>query len=317
MMLLFCGILISCKKDEINSKELLAYIRTSEGLNNAQLSLIITPTFTIGDSVIKIPAFLTRETSVDVDFNIQANASLVEAYNKANQKNYMLLPAENYKLNNNALKIKANASISSDSLKIQVINTRKLTNKDGYILPVTISEIQSNDKGVTISSNYRTFYLIINSKEENIDPSNLALTGANLDRTGWTVTSSGNSSTNVVDRILDGNNSTIWNSSGTLPAWIVLDMKASKTINGFAIVPNYTSRTQNFLTMEVLSSTDGVNWKSQGTYNGTTTLSTSSATNPEIKTARFYSPVTAQYFKFNITRSTQGSLTGMGELNAK
>lgn len=68
--------------------------------------------------------------------------------------------------------------------------------------------------------------------------------------------------------------------------------------------------------MEVYSSTNGTTWKLEGYYVGTTTSAGSTVANPDIKNVRFLTPVTARYFKFNITKTTDGSYAGMAELNA-
>jgi hypothetical protein len=310
--------LASCKKtDDLNSKELLTYIKSDYGNNNIPLAFTRTPVSIYGDSTVKFAAYLTRETSVDVSLNIKADESLVSTYNTANKTSFELLPSVNYKIINNTLNVKAGNIASIDSAKIQLVNVKNLTSDKGYLLPISISDLNTSDKGITASTNFKTIYLVVTSKFNNVDASNLSLTGPNLSRVGWTVTTSGSYSGKGVSRVLDGSNSTAWDSDGRMPAWIILDMAASKTVNGFSIVPSYEYRTDDFLAMDVLSSDDGIIWKEQGQYNGTATASSSTAANPDIKTVKFYGPVTARYFKFNITKTTDGSYAGMAELNAK
>lgn len=309
--------ILGCKKDNtLKSKELLAYIKTPIGQNNVQLAFSITPIAAIGDSTAKFLAGLTRETSVDVNLSFKVDPTLVASYNTVNKTSYELLPNENYQ-SLSAVTIRAGSTISSDSVRVKLKNVKKLTNDNGYILPIIIAELNTEDKGITLSTNFRTIYIIVKSSILNVDPSNTALTGANLDRTGWTATASGSYSSNTPDKILDGNNGSAWDSDGKIPSWLVVDMKSAKTVQGFSIVPNYVYQSDDFLEMDVLSSNDGITFKYLGQYKGTATSGASTAANPDIKTVRFYSPVTARYFKFNITKSSDGSYTGMGELYAK
>lgn len=66
--------------------------------------------------------------------------------------------------------------------------------------------------------------------------------------------------------------------------------------------------------MEVFSSTDGVLWNSEGIYSGNITSSSSSATNPELKTIKFYSSVNGRFFRFHILTSSS-NYTRVGEVN--
>lgn len=314
-----CGVLVSCKKDgSVNSKELLAFIKADGGdPHQIRLSFNRTAVAVSGDSIVKFAGYLTRESSKDVSLTVASDESLVAAYNSSNKTEFVLLPAANYKIQGDGkLNIKAGASVSADSLILQVTDRVKLTDDKGYILPLVIREVSSDDKGIGASANYRSIYVLISSKFNNVDPSNAGLTGTTLSRTGWVVTASGSYSGNGIARVLDGKNETAWDSDGKLPAWVQLDMTTENTVKGFPIVPSYEYKNDNFITMEVLSSSDGKTWKSQGTYNGTATSSSSTAANPEIKMVRFISPVKARYFKFNITTTTDGSYAGMAELNA-
>lgn len=317
--LFFFGMLLSCKKDgNVNSKELLAFIKAEGGdPHTAKLSFNRTEVSVSGDSIVKFAGYLTREATKDITLTIAADESLVAAYNSSNKTDFVLLPAANYKiLGNGKLNIKSGASVSMDSLVLEVVDRVKLNDDRGYILPLTISEISSSDKGVSTSVNYRSIYVLVSSKFNNVDPSNAGLSGTALLRTGWLVTASGSYSGNGIARVLDGKNETAWDSDGKLPAWVQLDMGSENTVKGFPIVPGYEYRSDNFITMEVLSSSDGKSWKSQGIYNGTATSSGSTAANPDIKMVKFISPVKARYFKFNITATTDGGYAGMGELNA-
>ena len=316
--MVFLGAFSSCKKDELNSKELLAFIKTNGlDIHTTELSFKRTGTVVTGDLETKFTAYLTRETSSDVMINLAVDESKVESYNKTNKTNYVLLPAVNYKfLTGNQLTIKSGNTIATDYLKIQLEDREKLSGDNIYILPLSIKEITGDDKGVTTSENYRTVYIIVKCSIINIDPANTLPVGTIINRTGWVVSSSGSYSSNVINRILDGDNNTAWDSNGEMPAWVMLDMLNPNTVKGFSFVPSYEYTTDNFIVMEVLSSNDGIGWKSHGEYIGTETLASSSASNPDLKNVNFTLPVTARYFKFNITKTTDGKYAGMAEINA-
>lgn len=316
--MVFLGAFSSCKKDELNSKELLAFIKTDgEDVHIANLNFKRTGTVIVGDSITKFTAYLTRETSSDVMINIAADESKIASYNTANKTSYVLLPAVNYKfLTGGQLTVKSGGTRATDSLKIQLTARATLNDDNGYILPLSIKEVSSNDKGITASGNYSTVYIIVKNSISNIEDSNTLPVGTLINRSGWSVTASGSYSGNAVNRVLDGNNATAWDSDGRMPAWVILDMQSATAVKGFSIVPSYEYRTDNFLTMEILSSNDRISWKSQGEYNGTVTLASSSAINPDLKNIKFFTPVNARYFKFNITKTTDGSYAGMAEVNA-
>lgn len=307
--------LVSCTKDEeLNSKELLGYIKSDDGGNNMVLNIVRTPMFTIGDSVARFAGYLTREAKVDVTLKVAVDTSLVTSYNKINKTSYQVLPTSNFKLISQNLNIQAGSMMSADSIKIQLLNPINLTNEKGYILPLSVNEVNTQDKGIVSSTNFKTIYLLINTIYTNIDPSNTPLVGTQMDRTGWTVTASGRYSNFVIENILDGKNATAWDASR--PAWFILDMKSNRTVKGFSFVPNYQYRDENILGMDVFSSEDGTIWSEVGKYVGTVTSSSSSATNPDFKTVRFYTPVSTRYFRFVITNGSNGGYTGMNELFA-
>ncbi|MBK7099429.1 MAG: discoidin domain-containing protein [Sphingobacteriales bacterium] len=129
-----------------------------------------------------------------------------------------------------------------------------------------------------------------------------------MNRTLWTVSASSQYSVNVPPRVLDGSSSTYWSTTNTLlPANIDLNMGTVRTVKGFNLTPPSTS-SYRFMTMEVLSSQDGNSWNQEGTFNLATNTST-------VRTLKFVTPVTAQYFRFNVTRGSGTTYTGIAEIN--
>lgn len=314
IVLFFTG----CQKDELNSKELIAYIKldntnaTTKNINFSRNTFKY-----MSDSIASIVSHITRDISSDVVISVGVDESLVNQFNSENQTDFEFLSSSSYKLTGpQNLVVKSGQSTSTDSIKIKLTDLNSLTRDNGYILPLSIKKIASNDKGVRESTNFKTIFITVTSEFNAVDPLNPTIAGSIVNRTNWSVISSGNYSNYTVENILDGNNSTAWDSNGAMPAWVRLDMGAAKTIKGFSIVPNYVFISDNFLEMEVYSSSDDKNWKLIGKYIGMGTAATSSPQNPDIKNVKFLEPQTARYFKFNILRSTDGGYTGMAELNA-
>jgi hypothetical protein len=314
-------ILNACKKDEeMNSKELSAFIKSAGGdLHITNLAFKRTPITASGDSVAKFPAYLTREISSDVLVNISADESLVSTFNSTNKTNYVLLPAANYKIISGAqLTIPAGSVISTDSLRVQLIDRLKLTDDNGYILPLSIRDISAKDKGAIPSENYRTIYVIVKGSYSNINDAQSTLAGTFITRTGWALTVSNTTAGALGPAMLDGSNTTAWRSSNSSTAakWLSIDMGTAQQIKGFVYVPNYILTTENATGINVSTSMDNITWTPQGAWKGVGPISTSSATSPDLKSINFIVPVQARYFRFDITSWTSGSRVGIAELNA-
>jgi len=246
-----------------------------------------------------------------IKVSVEYDKSLVDTYNQKNNAAFLKLPDGSFVLKSTEVNIQEGALVSKDSIKIEFPDRSKFELGKEYLIPIKISKAENAFISETNGVKYIVFKPVVN----NIDPSNTPINGGvQMDRTGWTVTASGRYSNFVIENILDGNNATAWDANR--PAWFILDMKSVKSVKGFSFVPNYQYRSENILGMDVLSSDDGVTCVEVGKYAGTTTLSSSTPANPDIKTVRFYSPVSARYFRFNITNGSSGSYTGMNELFA-
>ncbi|WP_017260114.1 discoidin domain-containing protein [Pedobacter arcticus] len=320
-VIIFSTLIFSaCKKDgDFNSKELSAFIKSSDGdVHVANINFKRTPLAASGDSIAKFPAYLTREISSDALLDIAADESLVSAFNTAHETNYELLPAANYKIvGSTQLMIPAGSLISTDSLRVQILDRTKLNNEIGYILPLSIRNISGKDKGVKSSENYKTVYIIVKGSFSNISELQTTLAGTFVARTSWVLTVSNTTTGGAASGLLDGNNATAWRSSSSSSAekWISIDMGAAQQIKGFVFVPNYVSLSENATGIDISTSLDNVTWTVQGSWEGSGPISTSSATNPDLKNINFIAPVQARYFRLDITSLVSGKRAGMAELN--
>jgi hypothetical protein len=244
-----------------------------------------------------------------VTAELSADLSLIAAYNQKNNTTYEAFPDGTYELTKKQTQIPAGSKYSVDSFEVSLKNMGVFQKGKTYILPVktsTASPFVQGPKNVA--------YIVL--RLNNVSMENVLLAGITIARNGWSVTASSSFSSNPVARVLDGNNATAWSSTAGIPEWLRLDMAASKTVKGFVLVPSYEYRTENWLLVNVSSSMDGVNWTFEGTYSGSVTATSSSATNPDTKYLNFINPVTARYFKFDILRSTDGTYVGLSEINA-
>src|SRR5690606_30406374 len=219
--------------------------------------------------------------------------------------------------NNRAQFVKGNTV--SGLMEIEITNPALFTGGSDYVLPISIANVVSKDKGIVASENRSTAYLYVPYNYTNVDTVQTAPTAPNLDRVGWAITVSNSTSGATGPSMIDGNNSTAWRSSNSSTAakWFVVNMGGVKTINSFSTVPNYVATAENITEMTVLSSNDNATWKKEGVWKGTGPVSGSSAVNPSIKGITFLTPVTAQYFRFEITKWTSGNRVGVAEIYAQ
>ncbi|MDP4261730.1 MAG: discoidin domain-containing protein [Bacteroidota bacterium] len=312
-------LLSSCKKDVLESKELLVFVQGDFGTANNTIaaSLTQTPISIWGKTSFEIPVYSTREVPADVDVYIYPDDRFVGQFNKDNNKKCLLLPANTYTVSGYQHKINA-GTLASDPIKIEITNVRALTDTNGYVLPLTVTKIGSEDKGVGISTNKATAYLYVPYIYTNVDSVQTSLTGTLMSRTAWSVTVSNTTSGALGPAMIDGNNSTSWRSSNSSTAakWAIINLGSQQTVKGFQIVPNYVSASENATQMTISTSNDNVTWTVQGIWKGTGPATGSTAASPDLKGVNFLAPPTAQYFRFDISAWVSGSRVGFGEVNA-
>ncbi len=314
------GVPVSATRNIIFLKTQLKVIKAgiSSLTNTNTISLVLNKAnnTVTGPNAIYLKAVLNDQLTGSTQITVEEAPSLLATYNQQTGKNFIAMPASSYQLQKPSVTIVEKTTNSADSIVISLPNLQLFQTGNDYLLPVQIKTAKNQSADITADDTKKVVYIQVSVFENNIDPANAAVTGSSISRTGWAVTASGSYQSNVVNRVLDGNNATAWDSDGRMPAWVQLDMGATKTVKGFPIVPSYEYRNDNFIEMEVYSSNNGTTWKLEGKYSGTTTSASSTAANPDIKTVRFITPVTARYFKFNITKTTDGAYAGMAELNA-
>jgi hypothetical protein len=315
--LIFLG---SCKKDTLDSDDLLVYVAGdyASTTNTVTAPFLHTPVNVSGDSVIRVAASATRNVAANVDVTFTADTTLVAQYNTTNKANCLALPASNYKIINPGKHTIASGNVVSDSMEIDILNPAVLTNPGGYLLPLSIATIAGKDKGVRISTNRKTVFINVTYIFNNIIASQSPLTGTLFSRTGWNLTVSNTTSGALGPAMLDGNNSTAWRSSNSSSAakYVILNTGAQQTVSGFQLSPDYVTTNENPTQIRISTSPDSTTWTVQGIWTGTAPATGSNAANPDLKGIGFIAPVQAKFYRFDITAWISGSRTGIGELNA-
>lgn len=311
----------SCKKDELNSKELLVFLAGDKAgtvTNTQTVPFIHNPLSVDGNTSIEVSAYASREVPADITASIYPDAKYVATYNEQNGTDFLELPASAYQVTNDPKHTIAAGTLKSDPLKIEITHPEMLTNPGGYLLPLTITGIESKDKGARVSSTHATMYLKITYEFNNIKQVQTPDAGTLMSRTGWSVTVSNTTSGALGPAMIDGSNTTSWRSSNSSTAakWAIVNMGSAKTVKGFQIVPNYVSTSENATRMTISTSNDNVTYTTQGIWNGTGPATGSSAASPDIKGVNFIAPVTARYFRFDITSWVSGNRVGFAEVNA-
>jgi len=146
-VLLFMILLASCQKDE-ESFDNKVFIEAPSNVGDILLK------GNTNDLVRKIQVAIPKPNSVDVSVVYDIDESLVSVYNKAYYDNAIILPAENYELEDNSVEI-AVGNVLSKETSLIFKNLKNLDREIVYVLPVTIASAN-----IEILNSARTFYYV-------------------------------------------------------------------------------------------------------------------------------------------------------------
>jgi len=186
----------------------------------------------------------------NIEANIDADLSLVNAFNADNLTEYLPMPAGSYSFNTNAAQIEDGKNSSLPLILTIRKSTLNLSNE--FLLPVTVKSVSGGD--LPLSDEWKTLYFVITA---DIDDE--------LEKSRWT--SGGASSVwqpgYEVENIFDGNAYTYWHTDLTgLPQWFIIDMDGFKKFDGF-LYNNRKDLDQFALPKHILFeiSNDKTNWQ--------------------------------------------------------
>jgi hypothetical protein len=128
----------------------------------------------------------------------------------------------------------------------------------------------------------------------------------NFFKSSWTITSAGDAAGYPATNAIDGDDATVWRSSGALPQTITIDMKSEKSLSGFYFLQVQGTDPDLAKDYTFETSTDGDTWTSplSGEF-----------TNSRAQQTREFAAVTARFFRFTITSSHGASVAQAAEIN--
>lgn len=262
--------------------------------------------------------------SLVVNAELTNDASIIQAYNDVNGSHVLPFPDGTFDFYKDSAVVPANYTSLYNGLALRFKNYDLFNSNDTFLLAMRpISKKSPYNVEPDTASRFKYSYIklkINHVRNGNVDASNGSIVGTVSDRSTWKITSSyGPDSlyySNPPSNVLDGNNTTYWNSPGwSLPQDLIVDAGSVQTFKGFRITPQYADLTRDFLQISIATSEDKIHWISQGYYFGTPVSSTSSADQPDIKNIKFITPVNARYINFSIQKSTSSYYTGVAEIN--
>lgn len=121
-----------------------------------------------GESETVFTVSSSAKAASDMQVIIAPAPELLDAYNKANGRDFQAPPADAYAMDNGTVTIKAGSSQSSQATL--VANSERLAEGVSYCLPVTIKEVKGGTLGVMESSRtaYVQFTKVINIKAASL-----------------------------------------------------------------------------------------------------------------------------------------------------
>lgn len=160
----------------------------------------------------------------NIEANIEADMSLVDAYNTANSTYYLPLPAGTYSFNETTANI-PDGKNSSEPLKL-TIKTGDINLSYDYLLPVAVKSVTGGD--LPLNEELKTLYIVLTADVDlEVNQSSWVSAGAS---TEW-------QNTFFASRAFDGDRDTYWHTDlNGLPQWFAVDMITYKRIDGFTYV---------------------------------------------------------------------------------
>lgn len=324
LLVLAVCISVSCKKQDsynfVGDTGNRVFINTGNytvnSYNSYTFTVTQTPLGSLGSVSAAFPVLSTIAPASDVKVSYIIDTSLVKSFNAAHGTSYAKIPDGLVTLSTGSLTIPQGKTISIDSVKI-AIPTAKLpqVTVGAYLVPIKITAV-NGDNNTYVSTNQNTAYIIVKSAATNVYNSPLAadMTGAvAASRTGWTATldaipTTGGLATNSgsLANMFDASLTSYWYVTPAKACQLVVNMAASKA-NILGVRIHSYSTSYSLTSANVYTSTDGATWTSQGTA----TLSTAAV----YQYVKFYSPVTAQYVRLDVTGWKSASYVILADFN--
>jgi len=268
-------------------------------------------------SVTPITVQISPASPDNVTISTVVDNTLIAAYGSG----YTPFPDGSYTLSSTSSVIKSGQLAASAALNVGIPDLSKFDGTKVYLLPVSINRVSGDDYALTGN---KTVYLKLNFNNLN-NGSNTSASGKNiLARQNWNVTATSaldgtpyGGSPYPASNAIDNNNATDWvadyTSGGT--SSITLDMGSSHNVKTISYNKAYSNILISFglntypPLVTVSTSTDGVNWTSQGQYKPVNDQG-GSTSSPVINYINFFNAITARYVRLEMPY-----YTGFSEMN--
>lgn len=311
LLCMVCNLMTSCSDDELYSIDQRLYVNS--GINSVvSLSLVDTPVGIITEQrTLGFPVVSSRELAADAEITFKLDETLVESYNTANETEYKVLPASCYTIKNLVINMKQGEFTSQDSVKIEITKPEDMNLDETYLLPLTISNLVTDDKGAQVSSNLNTIYLKVD-KEYRVYNTDVISDDRLISKAEWTISSGNGTSEGRSQNLIDGDAKTPWLAYYS-PIMVTIDTKILQDIVGFAFCPYYGMYGTYYSAKSVLvsASEDGDNYTELVT--DVQVKSEGNKQNPAYNYIKLYSPVKARYIRVSFANSN--SFVGLDEIN--
>ena len=252
---------------------------------------------------------LATAATKDVVFEFEYDLDFVKTYNDKYHTNYVGLAEESITYTKLFSFLKGQ-KIPKDIISASIKDPSKLDQNKVYISPLKIKTLN----GQKLNSSFRIILMFISNR---VDDSNTVIVGDLMNRSKWKCIASSNGSTSKTpEKLIDGLNTTVWETLNIRPNMLIVDFGESVSTKGFRITPNYTLRTRDFIGSDIYGSNDRVKWDVIGRYSGTEASASSTAASPQFKYIKFKGIENFRYFKFINIKSRYKIEVGMSEINA-
>ncbi len=122
----------------------------------------ITTTLTVDElpSALGINVASSTVAEEDVMVEMAVQPELVESFNRIHHKNYEVLPQSAYQLDNTNLKINRGKHVTTEGMRISIVNRDDMKFGKTYLLPVSITKVSGD--GLSVIEASRTIYVVVN-----------------------------------------------------------------------------------------------------------------------------------------------------------
>lgn len=145
-----------------NSKKVFCYVKNLKGPNKRIVDL-----YNSEDPKLEIAAALTKPADFAVDVKFKIDASALATYNKANETDFEMLPANLASIENEGCAVVPPGTLSSIPVYITLTSSDELTEGKTYALPISV---ELSTDGVELTDAQKTYMYFIKAQGNRLNP---------------------------------------------------------------------------------------------------------------------------------------------------